>query len=53
MAVKIASAMGADVTAISRSLSKRADAQRMGAKYYLATSDLEAVELVLPAKTCQ
>ena len=44
MAVKIASAMGANVTVISRSLSKKADAERMGAKDYLATSDLSAVE---------
>lgn len=44
MAVKIASALGANVTAISRSLSKKADAEKMGAKDYLATSDASAVE---------
>lgn len=40
MAVKIAAAMGAHVTAISRSSNKKADALKMGAKEYLATSEL-------------
>lgn len=44
MAVKIANAMGANVTAISRSLNKKGDAERMGAKEYLATSDPSAIE---------
>jgi uncharacterized zinc-type alcohol dehydrogenase-like protein len=44
MAVKIANAMGARVTAISRSLSKKADAEAMGAKEYLASSDPSACE---------
>jgi uncharacterized zinc-type alcohol dehydrogenase-like protein len=44
MAVKLAAAMGAEVTAISRSLSKKADAEAMGAKHYLATADASAVE---------
>jgi alcohol dehydrogenase (NADP+) len=44
MAVKIANALGARVTAISRSLSKKPDAEKMGAKDYLATSDPAAVE---------
>jgi alcohol dehydrogenase (NADP+) len=44
MAVKLASAMGARVTAISRSQSKKADAEAMGAKHYIATSDASAVE---------
>jgi uncharacterized zinc-type alcohol dehydrogenase-like protein len=44
MAVKIANAMGARVTVVSRSLSKKADAEAMGAKDYLATSDAATVE---------
>lgn len=44
MAVKLANAMGATVTVVSRSLNKKADAEAMGAKDYLATSDPSAVE---------
>lgn len=44
MAVKIAHKLGADVTVISRTLSKKADAERMGAKGYVATADASAVE---------
>jgi uncharacterized zinc-type alcohol dehydrogenase-like protein len=44
MAVKIAVKMGATVTVISRTLNKKADAEAMGAKDYLATSDPSAVE---------
>jgi uncharacterized zinc-type alcohol dehydrogenase-like protein len=44
MAVKIANAMGATVTVISRTTNKKADAQAMGAKDYLATSDPTAIE---------
>ena len=39
MGVKIASAMGADVTVLSQSTKKQADALRMGAKELFATSD--------------
>ncbi|CAN5189101.1 NAD(P)-dependent alcohol dehydrogenase [soil metagenome] len=39
MAVKIAHAMGAEVTVLSQSLSKREDGLRMGADHYFATSD--------------
>ncbi|RMI12869.1 NAD(P)-dependent alcohol dehydrogenase [Cellulomonas triticagri] len=39
MAVKIAAAMGADVTVLSQSLSKEADGRRFGAGAYYATSD--------------
>lgn len=39
MAVKIANAMGAEVTVVSRSTNKKADAEKMGAKGYVATSD--------------
>jgi len=44
MAVKLANAMGASVTAISRSTNKKTDAIAMGAKEYLATSDSSAIE---------
>lgn len=44
MAVKLANALGANVTAISRSLNKKADAEAMGARDYVATSDPTAVE---------
>ncbi|WP_104181337.1 NAD(P)-dependent alcohol dehydrogenase [Arthrobacter sp. B0490] len=39
MAVKIASAMGAEVTVLSQSLSKQDDGKRFGAGHYYATSD--------------
>lgn len=39
MAVKIAHAMGAEVTVLSSSESKRADAQKLGADHFLATKD--------------
>lgn len=39
MAVKIAAAMGADVTVLSQSLSKKDDGIAMGATNYFATSD--------------
>jgi uncharacterized zinc-type alcohol dehydrogenase-like protein len=39
MAVKIASAMGAEVTVLSQTLGKREDGLRFGADHYYATSD--------------
>ncbi|WEO76872.1 NAD(P)-dependent alcohol dehydrogenase [Cryobacterium sp. SO2] len=39
MAVKIAHAMGAEVTVLSQSLSKEEDGRRFGADHYYATSD--------------
>ncbi|MDQ8043918.1 MAG: NAD(P)-dependent alcohol dehydrogenase [Patulibacter sp.] len=39
MAVKLAVAMGAEVTVLSQSLSKKDDGLRLGAKDYFATSD--------------
>jgi uncharacterized zinc-type alcohol dehydrogenase-like protein len=39
MAVKLASAMGAEVTVLSQSLRKEADGRRLGASHYYATSD--------------
>ena len=41
MAVKLAHAMGADVTVLSQSLSKKEDGLRLGADHYHATSDPE------------
>jgi alcohol dehydrogenase (NADP+) len=41
VAVQIASAMGAEVTVLSQSLSKKEDGLRFGAKHYYATSDRE------------
>ncbi|WP_312468622.1 NAD(P)-dependent alcohol dehydrogenase [Brucella sp.] len=41
MGVKLATAMGADVTVISQSLSKKEDGLKLGAKEYYATSDQE------------
>ena len=39
MGVKIAAAMGAEVTVLSHSLKKKEDGMRMGAKHFYATSD--------------
>ncbi|SCG75696.1 NAD(P)-dependent alcohol dehydrogenase [Micromonospora humi] len=39
MAVKLAHAMGAEVTVLSQSLKKREDGLRLGADHYFATSD--------------
>jgi alcohol dehydrogenase (NADP+) len=41
MGVKIAHAMGADVTVLSQSLKKQADGKRLGADHFYATSDPE------------
>lgn len=41
MAVKIAHAMGAEVTVLSQTLSKRDDGLRLGADHYYATSEKE------------
>lgn len=41
MAVKIAHAMGAEVTVLSQTLAKRDDGLRLGADHYFATSDPE------------
>lgn len=41
MGVKIASAMGAEVTVLSQSLRKKEDGLRMGAKHFYATSNPE------------
>jgi len=43
MAVKIAVAMGAEVTVLSTSPSKEADAQKLGAQKFLSTKDADAV----------
>jgi uncharacterized zinc-type alcohol dehydrogenase-like protein len=39
LAVKLAAAMGAEVTVLSQSLAKQADGRRLGASAYYATSD--------------
>lgn len=44
MGVKIAHALGAEVTVLSQSLSKSADGKRMGADHYYATSDAATFE---------
>jgi len=44
MAVKIAHAMGAEVTVLSQSLSKQEDGLRLGADHYYATSDAATFE---------
>ncbi|ROS75311.1 NAD(P)-dependent alcohol dehydrogenase [Cellulomonas sp. PhB143] len=44
MAVKIAHAMGAEVTVLSHSLSKKADGERFGADHYVATSEEGALK---------
>lgn len=44
MAVKIAHALGAEVTVLSQSLKKQEDAQRLGADHYHATSDPDTFE---------
>ena len=44
MAVKIAHAMGAEVTVLSQTLSKKDDGLRMGADHYYATSDPETFD---------
>ena len=44
MAVKLAVAMGAEVSVLSTSDRKRADAERMGAKHFLINSDKDAMK---------
>ncbi|WP_382309506.1 NAD(P)-dependent alcohol dehydrogenase [Herbiconiux sp. UC225_62] len=44
MAVKIAHAMGAEVTVLSQTLSKKDDGLRLGADHYFATSDPDTFE---------
>jgi uncharacterized zinc-type alcohol dehydrogenase-like protein len=41
MGVKLAHALGAEVTVLSQSLSKQADGKRLGADHFYATSDAE------------
>jgi uncharacterized zinc-type alcohol dehydrogenase-like protein len=44
MGVKIAHALGADVTVLSQSLKKQADGKRLGADHFYATSDAATFE---------
>ena len=46
MGVKIAAAMGAEVTVLSQSLKKQEDALRLGAEHYYATSDPSTFEIL-------
>jgi uncharacterized zinc-type alcohol dehydrogenase-like protein len=46
MAVKLAASMGAEVTVLSTSASKRADAEKLGAHHFVVTSDPEQVQAV-------
>jgi alcohol dehydrogenase (NADP+) len=46
MAVKIAHALGAEVTVLSQSLKKQEDGLRLGADQYFATSDPETFEVL-------
>ncbi len=41
MGVKLGAAMGADITVLSQSLSKKEDGLKLGAKEYYATNDPE------------
>ena len=44
MAVKLAAALGAEVTVLSTSDRKKADAERMGARHFLINSDADAMK---------
>lgn len=46
MGVKLAHAMGAEVTVLSQSLSKKEDGLRLGADHYYATSDAETFKML-------
>jgi uncharacterized zinc-type alcohol dehydrogenase-like protein len=46
MAVKLAASMGAEVTVLSTSESKRADAEKLGAHHFVVTSDPEQVKQI-------
>jgi uncharacterized zinc-type alcohol dehydrogenase-like protein len=46
LAVRIAKALGAEVTVLSQSLKKQEDAQRLGADHYRATSDPTTFEVL-------
>ena len=46
MAVKLAAAMGAEVTVLSTSISKEADAKKLGAHKFVVTKDKNALESV-------
>jgi uncharacterized zinc-type alcohol dehydrogenase-like protein len=46
MGVKMAAAMGAEVTVLSQSLKKEEDARRLGSQHYYATSDRASFEVL-------
>lgn len=47
MGVKIAAALGAEVTVLSQSLKKKEDAHRLGARHYYATSDPATFDILV------
>ncbi|XVJ67438.1 MAG: NAD(P)-dependent alcohol dehydrogenase [Lacibacter sp.] len=47
MGVKLAAAMGAEVTMLSHTASKEADARRLGAQKFVLTSDAEQIKTVM------
>jgi uncharacterized zinc-type alcohol dehydrogenase-like protein len=49
MGVKLGAAMGADITVLSQSLSKKEDGLKLGAKAYYATSDAETFKTLAGA----
>lgn len=51
MGVKIAAALGAEVTVLSQSLRKQDDGLRLGASHYYATSDENTFEKLVAAST--
>src|SRR6201996_3868072 len=46
MAVKLAASMGAEVTVLSTSASKKEDAERLGAQHFVVTKDEEQVKAI-------
>lgn len=44
MTILFAKALGCEVTAISRGMSKKSDAEKLGATHYIATSDPESIK---------
>ena len=46
MAVKLGASLGAEVTVLSTSASKKADAEKLGAHHFVVTSDPEQVKAV-------
>ncbi|KDQ02527.1 hypothetical protein EN35_12230 [Rhodococcus qingshengii] len=49
--VKIAKALGAEVTVLSQTLGKKEDGLRLGADHYYATNDRETFKLFVASST--